>query len=57
MDIQTVLTEATNYAASEVTTGGANKDIKELRAMMKHIAASVTTQSATLAALSFKTNK
>ena len=56
MDSQTVLTEATNYEESAVTTGGASKDLKELMETTKQLAASVTNQAATLAALSTKTN-
>ena len=35
VDGQTILTKATNFATSTVTTGWANKDLKELQAMMK----------------------
>ena len=56
VDDQTVLTEVTDYAASSVTTGGANKDLKELRATMNQLTASITAQDATLASLSIKTN-
>ena len=35
VDGQTVLTEATNYAASAVTTVGANKYLKEISVVMK----------------------
>ena len=56
VDGQTVLTEVTNFAASTVTTRGANKDLKDLHAMMKQLTASITTQSATFESLSTKTN-
>ena len=56
VDGQTVLTESTDYAASVVTTGGANKNLKEMRAIMKQLTDSVTAQAATLAALYFRTN-
>ena len=56
MDGQTILIEATYFSAIAVTMGGANKDSKELRAMMKQLTASVTAQAATLAALSTETN-
>ena len=52
VDGQTVLIKATDYAASAVTTGGYNKDLKELRETTKQLMASVTAQAATLAALS-----
>ena len=54
MDGQTVLTEATNFLASEVTMGGVNKDLKELHATIKQLIYSVTAQSETLAALNTK---
>ena len=57
MDGQTVLAEATEYAAITVTAGGNNKDLKDLREMTKQLMASVTAQAATLAALSVKTPK
>ena len=56
MDGQTFLAEATKYMASEVTEGGNNKELKELRLMMKQLTASVTAQVGTLAALSIKTH-
>ena len=56
VDGQTVLTEATEYAASAVTAGGNNKDLKELRAMTKELTASITSQAETLASLSVKTH-
>ena len=56
VDDQTVLTESTNYAASAVTTGGSNKDLKNLRSTMKQLTASFTSQATTLAALSVRTN-
>ena len=56
VDGQTVLTEATEYAASAVTAGGNNKDLKELRAMTKQLMASVTAHVVTLAGLSVKTH-
>ena len=39
-----------------MTAGGNNKDLKELRAIMKQLTASVTFQAETLAALSIKTH-
>ena len=56
VDGQTVLTKATEYAESAVTVEGNNKDLKDLRTMMKQLTASVTAQEATLAALSVKTH-
>ena len=56
MDGQTVLTKVIEYEASSVTAGGNNKELMELRAMMKKLTALVTAQAATLAALSFKTH-
>ena len=56
VDGQTVLTKATDYATSAVTTGGANKNLKDLRAMMKHLTDSFSAQAATLASLSVKRN-
>ena len=56
VDGQTVLTESTNYTETAVTTGGAKKDLKNLRATMKQLTASVTAQAATLAALYVSTN-
>ena len=56
VDGQTVLAKATEYAASAVTAGGNNKDLKELREMMKQLTASFTAQAATLASLSVKTH-
>ena len=56
MDVQTALTEATEYAASAVTAGGNNKDPKDLREMMKQLADSVTVQAATFTYLSVKTH-
>ena len=55
MDSQTVLTNPTEYAASALATG-TNKEISEIKAMMKHLAASVTYQVATVATLSTKMN-
>ena len=55
VDGHTFLTKATDYAAITGTTGGTDKDLKELRAMMKQLTASTTAQDATLAALSTKT--
>ena len=52
VDGQTFLTEANEYAASAVTSGGTNKYHKNLRSMMKQLTASVTAQAATLASLS-----
>ena len=34
VDDQTVLNKATDFVESAVTTGGANKDLKEIRPMM-----------------------
>ena len=56
VDGQTFLTKATEYAASAVTVGGNNKDLKELITMMKQLTDSVTAQAATLEALSVKTH-
>ena len=56
VDVQIVLTEATYFAASAMAKGGANKELKELRAMMKKLTASITSQAETLAYLSTKTN-
>ena len=56
MDVQTALTEATEYAASAVPAGGNKKDLKELRAMMKQITDSVTAQAEILTDLSVKTH-
>ena len=56
VDGQTILTEAIDYTESVVTTGGSNKDPKELRVMVKELTESVTAQAATLASLSVKTN-
>ena len=53
---QTVFAKAVEYATSAVTVGGKNKDLKELRAMMEQLTASVTAQAATLAALSVNTH-
>ena len=56
VDVQTVLTKATEYAARTVTAGGNNKYLKEMRAIMKQLTDSVTAQAATLVALSVKTH-
>ena len=56
VDGQTILTKATQYAASAVTAGGNNKELKELRETMKQRMDSVTTKAATLAALYVKTH-
>ena len=56
VDDQTVLNKATDFVESAVTTGGANKDLKEIRPMMKQLTASVTAQAATLEALTTKIN-
>ena len=56
VDGQTVLTESTNYTETAVTTGGAKKDLKNLRAMMKQLTYSITNQDATLVAISISTN-
>ena len=42
VDVHTVLTEATNFEASAVTTEGTNKELKELREIMKQLTASFT---------------
>ena len=52
---QTVLTNTTDYAASAVSTG-ANKELTEIRSMMKPLAALVTAQAATVATLFTKIN-
>ena len=56
VDGQTVFTDSSNYVVSAVTMGGSKKDLKDLRAMMKKITASVTTQAAILAALYIREN-
>ena len=56
VDGQTILTKATDYVASAVTTGGSNKDLKDIRVMMKQLTYSFTAQAATLATLSVRTN-
>ena len=56
MNGQTVLTKATKYVASEVTAGGNNKYLKELRAIMKQLKALVTAQAEILADQSVKTH-
>ena len=55
MDGQTVLTNTTEYAASAVDTG-TNKELRKIKAMMKQIAASITSQVETVATLSTKIN-
>ena len=55
MDGQTVLTKATDFAASAVLTGS-NKDLTEIRTMINHLEASLISQAETLADLSTKTN-
>ena len=55
-DGQTILTEATDFVASAVTTGGSNKDLKELWLMVKQLKYYITPQSATLADLPTKNN-
>ena len=56
VDGQTFLTKATKYAASAVIAGGNNKNVKELKAMMKQLTDSITSQAPTFAALSVKTH-
>ena len=56
VDGQTVLTEATYFVSSAVSTEGANKELKKIRAMMKRLKASITSQAATLEALSTNMN-
>ena len=56
VDGQTVLTKATDYATSAVTTGGANKYLKKLMLMMKQLTCSFTSQASTLTTLSIKKN-
>ena len=51
---QTVLSKATNFAASSVTTGGDNKDLKELHAAMKQLTCSSPRGTFFLHALSFE---
>ena len=55
MDGQTVLTNTTDYAAIAVATGN-NKELSEIKAIMKQLAAYVTFQAATVATLSTKMN-
>ena len=55
MDGQTVLTNTTDYAAIAVATGN-NKELSEIKAMMKQLAASVTSQAETVAKLFTKMN-
>ena len=52
---QTVLTNTTDYAARAVSTGD-NKELTEIRSMMKPLAALVTAQAATVATLFTKIN-
>ena len=54
-DGQTILSEGTVFSASAVTIRGANKELKEMRATMKQLTASITDQAATLTSLSTKT--
>ena len=56
VDGQTVITEATYFAAIAVATGGANKELKERRVMMKQFTAAFTSQAEPLEALSTNTN-
>ena len=53
MDGQTILTDNTDYAASAVATG-TNKEMSNIKEMMKQFAVSVTYQAATVATLSTK---
>ena len=52
---QTFLINTTEYTASVVATG-TNKELIEIKAMMKQLAASVTSQAATVATLSTNMN-
>ena len=55
MDDQTVLTDTTDYAASAVSMGD-NKELTEIREMMKQLVAEVNSQAAIVATLSTKIN-
>ena len=55
MDGQTFLSNTTNYVASAVATG-TNKEMSEIKAMMKQLTASVTAHVATVATLSTNMN-
>ena len=56
VDGQTILTKATYFVTSAVTTGKANKNLKELQAMTKQLTDSVTAKATTLADLITKKN-
>ena len=55
MDGQTVFTDTTNYAASAVATG-TNKEINNIKEIMKQLSAYATTQAETVSNLSTKMN-
>ena len=55
VDVLTVLTYTTDYAARVVATG-TNKKLNNTKAMMNQLADSVTAQEATMSALSNKMN-
>ena len=55
LDGQTVLTKTTDYAAITVSTGTI-RELNKIRATMKQLAASVTSQASTVATLYTKTN-
>ena len=55
VDGQTVLTSTTNYVASAVATG-TNKEMNEIKAMIKQLAYSVTAQAEKVATLSTNMN-
>ena len=55
MDGQTVLIKTTNYAASAVATG-TNKELRNIKEMMKQLADSIIAQAATVATFSTKMN-
>ena len=52
---QTVFTDTVDYVASTVATGS-NKEMREIKAMLKQLAASVTAQAETVAILTTKMN-
>ena len=56
MDGQTVLTDTTDYAASVLDTR-TNKEMSEIKAMMKKLADSVTAQAETVETLFTKMNE
>ena len=55
VDFQTVLTDTTDYAESAVATG-TNKEINEIKEMVKQVSASVIAQAETVETLSTKMN-